>query len=115
MRKYICECCGGTINTRTMKCEYCGCQYEDDGMKPVRVEMSYRPYKTLEARMAVSDYLLDKIGSDKVSELCVKELANKLAESIQPFIDIYVERDVRYLDTIVSGRIRVVYPEGGKT
>lgn len=33
MEKYICECCGGSINPETMKCEFCGTYYKGNSKK----------------------------------------------------------------------------------
>lgn len=107
MDKYICECCGGHINPRTMKCEYCGTQYKKEYDNYVRIETFQNPVITLKSRV-----MLDRdVPLEVASRYALEELTRELARNLTPFL---VTESMYHPDTMlteVNGMIKIVKPE----
>lgn len=113
MKKYTCECCGGTIDASTMKCEYCGVQYARDEYIPERiykVEHYTNPVITFGASAILRPDELRALGVSKACEFAVRDIANKLAESIPQAMVISSERDLEYGGLKIMGTVKLVQP-----
>lgn len=119
MEKYVCDCCGGTINPLTMTCEYCGTKYkrDDDWAKPIRIETHHNPVCTYTAGVDISAYDVRTNDPETISQLAVKELARELSKCIAPnmVIEMVIEsqRDIRYGGYNIYGTVKVVTPACG--
>jgi len=118
MEKYICDCCGGAIDPRTMTCEYCGTKYkrnDDYWAKPIRLETFQNPVNTYTARVSISEYDMRAFNGDmdSLSRWAVDSIAHELAKSIAPNMSVESERDIRYGGYNIYGTIKVVEPVHG--
>lgn len=59
---YKCDCCGAPINPATMKCEYCGTQYQHRGGNIVRIETFRNPVHTLAVENRISMFDVKALG-----------------------------------------------------
>lgn len=109
-KAYICQCCGGTINRTTMKCEYCGTEYEktDDQVR-LRVETFQNPVETLACRASITDGMM-AIDLEAASKLAMQSMCRQLAECLIPFMDVHVEHDPCTRIHHLEGRLKVVRP-----
>lgn len=115
MDKYVCDCCGGKINTLTMTCEYCGTKYkrdDDDWAKPIRIETYRNPINTYTACVKVDAYDVQN-DPTTTSRIAVEELAHELAKSIAPNMVVETQRDIYSGGYLVYGTVRVVKPING--
>ena len=113
MEKYVCECCGGTIDPTTMKCEYCGTLYkreQDTFGTRLRIESYTNPVETYTASIFVSDKELALIGAKRSSELALHSLVNKLAESIAPNLVVHSTYNHEFMGYDVRGTVKLVHP-----
>ena len=119
MEKYVCDCCGGTINPLTMTCEYCGTKYKreydprDDRSNIYRVETYQNPVRTYTARVDIDAYDVRTNDPETISQIAVKELARELSKCIAPNMVIESQRDIRYGGYSVFGTVKVVTPACG--
>lgn len=110
MKKYICECCGGTINPATLKCEYCGTCYRDENDSIIKIETFHNPVKVYEAECAIPDYVA---RNENASEFILNRLANQLATRLVENMDIQIAENYnpRDMEIKVRGRVKVIVPE----
>lgn len=104
MKPYICTQCGATINRATMKCEYCGAQYED--RKEYFVLVDKPNVHVLKTKVAVDERLL-QYEPELVAETCLNNMVREMAKSIAPFVDLQHEYDPKFNQHYFSGRLRV--------
>ncbi len=114
MEKYVCDCCGGTINPRTMTCEYCGTKYkrDDDWAKPIKIETYRNPVNTYTACVKIDRHDVQN-DPTTTSRIAVEELAHELAKSIAPNMVVETQRDIYSGGYLVYGTVRVVKPING--
>lgn len=96
MNNYICECCNGHIDPRTMTCEYCGTQYKrehDDSV--IRIETYKNPIQVLKASASITDRMLRE-EPQKASEYAIRAMASKFAEIIAPYMVVQTSYDPVY-------------------
>lgn len=105
-----CTCCCGRINRKTMKCEYCGTEYiiKDDNI--IRIETFTNPIKDVEAQMLVSRELVERVGGQELMEVCVKRLANELAEQFYDAMQVRGEHIPELDQYKIQARMKVVIP-----
>ena len=112
-----CDYCGGHINPRTYKCEYCGTQYvkPKDPYSPfeLKVVSVPAPVETLGMKMAipmeqVKD--MERMGMP-VEKYVRREFANQIAENIAGNIEIYDDFRIDSYEKVYSARLRVVRPD----
>lgn len=110
-KAYICQCCGGTINRATMKCEYCGTEYEkiDDQVR-LRIETFQNPTITLASHVGISDEDMRVLGPEAASKLAMQKMCRQLSECLAPFIDMSVEHDPCTRIHHLAGHLKVVRP-----
>lgn len=109
-KKYICQCCGGRIDPKTMTCEYCGTAYKKDHNNLIRIETFHNPVQTFAASVAMDPYLLTELGPKKASEIAMDQLVHELSECIAPMMEVYSEYRLDSGTHVVNGRIKVVQP-----
>lgn len=112
MKAMQCEKCGGHINPSTLRCEYCGTQYEDDGLGRLYITR-FDPKMDVLCSNVSFDW--DFIGSEEdlnmASEYAIKEVSYKIAKSIIPYLDIKTIEDPMRRKTNIHARLRVIRPD----
>ena len=115
LRALICQRCGGALNPRTLRCEYCGTYHErvgnDVGIMRVQIE---RPgVRVVRSKLEVDDYLImsGRFDDSEVGEYIRRVLVGKLSESLPDVMETYSEYDPVYMKHNVMGQIRVLEPE----
>lgn len=111
MKKMKCECCGGTINTATYKCEYCGTQYEGLSQDCIRIVSHTPGCRVLSSNMAIDGMMLHEFGEKEAAEMAIDRLARNIAESLVPYMDIETEYDPCFRQQIIKARVRVIEPD----
>lgn len=110
LKPLVCKCCGGTINRKTMKCEYCGTAYERQGEDAViRIETFRNPVRTFTACVSISDNDVAK-SPDLMSEVALRQLKTKLSDAIASNMVVDVVHDINYMSQKVYGTIKIVQP-----
>lgn len=110
LKNLTCVCCGGRINRATMKCEYCGTEYELNGDIPtIRIESFHNPIREYKACVLVDDYALYNNG-----ESYMKHALQKLCEEMMPAVmsgmRIRTEKDYVLNKTRIDSSLRIVIP-----
>ena len=109
MKKYVCECCGGQINPRTMQCEYCGTQYKKENEEVFRIETFHGKVQTFQTAYSIPNEDLIRYPKE-VSEIAVHQVANQLAQVIAPYCEYWVEDDPMRASKCIRSRIKIVEP-----
>lgn len=111
MEKLQCTNCGGTINSETYTCEYCGTRYKkpDIPMMP-RIMVESPKCSTICAEAAVDPYMVNAIGEEDASKIVLENIADEIAHHLAPFLSVEVSHDLRRNVKIVRGRVRVLDP-----
>lgn len=110
MDKYICECCGGKINPRTMKCEYCDTEYKREGDDVIRIETFRNPVELFECAADIPREMILR-DPNMASRYACNTIARKLAESVMPYMMFETCEDPLHHQTRLTGMIRVVIPK----
>ena len=113
MNKYVCDCCGGTVNPATMRCEYCGTYYKevaDNYYKPVRIEMYQNPVNTYTACVDIDEFDIERMGAENISKIAIQQLASELSKSLIPNMVVESVRDIQNFRYKVHGMVKVVRP-----
>jgi len=111
VKRYVCECCGASINPMTLKCEYCGTQYKDEFDNIVRVEMYTNPVDTYITKVAVDANFLNQMGAEATSAYVMDRMTRELANFITKNLLITAKRDLEHNAQIFSGTLKVIRPE----
>ncbi len=114
MKKLICECCGGRINEKSMVCEYCGTKYVFDSVqKDIRAENKQRfaPCRVLESKVLISEEDKIRMNKDEIHRYVMRNISRRIAELIEPLLEIKSEYDYIENREVVTAKIRVVDPE----
>lgn len=111
-KAFICQCCGGHIDRRTMKCPYCETQYNGN-LEPVTYIVGRsEPYgvQTHQAEVYVDELAFQN------QEIAMKIAREKLYEAMMKSISSYVEieecRDNRRFGRILRGRLKIFSDKG---
>ena len=110
--KYKCPCCGGHINPRTMQCEYCDTQFEDENRNLIgRVETFTNPVAVLSCQSYLDKEAIACYGLEKASEYVLREMVTGLVDKIYPFMEVRATQDVTYSGIKLEGRIKCTIPK----
>ena len=112
---YLCECCGGTVDPVTLKCDYCGTKYKRDLNNTIRVETFINPVRTFSATTALDVDGIRTLGVEQASEFAMKHLARQLAEAIPQNMLVESELDPVHHCYNVRGMIKLVEPVNKST
>lgn len=104
----ICERCGGTINPKTHRCEYCGTYYEKEDI-PIVLNIDNTRAEVLRASFSVDNEALSR-DKDFVMHYVGREITMKLAEALNKYVEFYVQEDMDMDRHTVTGRVRVLPP-----
>lgn len=117
MKALRCDYCGGFINPKTYKCEYCGTQYvkPDDGFSaPPKLIVAYPPRaETLGMKQAIDreTYSSMKESGYPVEELIRDRFAEGIAREIAKSIEIEECYNYVYDQKEYFGKIRILKPD----
>ena len=107
---YICQCCGGRIDPKTMTCDYCGTAYKKEHDNLIRIETFHNPVQTFAAQVAMDPYILTELGPKEASKVAMNQLVDELSKCIAPMMEVYSEYRPEFGIHVVNGRIKVVQP-----
>lgn len=112
MKNLTCTRCGGTLDPKTYRCEYCGTYYE----KPATAGATLKVIQTTANIIPLSvDAVVDKemimLNGELAAKYVCSEMAHKLATELVKHMDIITYEEPRTCQVMVKGRIRVVAPE----
>lgn len=106
-----CENCGAPLN-KDLTCSYCGARYRrKDGPAPIFVQTCPARIHTLEASVAMDDYMIRDMGPDEASKFAVDCLEKEIAKGLTKHMEIRTNDDFMHFRQIVRGRVRVVDPD----
>ena len=112
-----CDYCGGHINPKTYKCEYCGTQYVKprDAYAPLEMKVVavQAPVETLGVSMRIpmerAKSMVDM--GVPIEEYVRRDFAEQIAEQIAGNLTIYEDFDIRGYEKVYMARLRVVKPD----
>ena len=111
LKNLTCTCCGGKINRTTMRCEYCGTEYEIKDNNPViRIETFHNPIKEYKACVLVNDCDIN-IGGDAYMKFALQELCKEMMPAVMEGMRIRTCQDPAKLQTQIVGSLRIVVPK----
>ena len=115
LRALICQRCGGALNPRTLRCEYCGTYHEQVGndVGIMRVQIERPGVRVIRYKLEVDDHLImpGRFDDREVGEYIRRGLVGKLAELLPDVMETYSEYDPVYMKHNVMGQIRALEPE----
>lgn len=115
MKALICKNCGGSINPKTLQCEYCGTQYQeeitDNPIRHLVIQSCPADIKALGTKVSVSDDMMRNVPPERIAEFTMKEITRNLAEALAPFVKVETEHDPMMMVQVIRGSIRVVEPD----
>ena len=108
-----CQNCGGTINSCSLKCEYCGTQYERKNERGITHYVQTCPAQvhSLASQVEIDEDLLRNVPQDRIAEYTVRELVNAFAEALVPFVKLETEKSCCRRTQIIRGTVRVIEPD----
>lgn len=104
-----CKNCGAPLKNvgyNRYKCEYCGSIYEEN-THHVFIEVERPQCFTIRATASVPEYIVRK-DPDFASNCVTDQLAQSLAERIKEHMTIQQAYDIRNMDYIYEGQIRIL-------
>ena len=104
-----CKNCGAPLRNvgyNRYKCEYCGSIYEEN-THHIFIEVERPQCFTLRATASVPEYVVRK-DPDFASNCVADQLAQSLAERIKEHMTIQQAYDIRNMDYIYEGQIRIL-------
>lgn len=111
MEKLICECCGGTIDPVTMRCEYCGTAYRKEHEEVIRIETYRNPVQTITVAHPITDDMMRELGPRTCGEIALNHMANELSKALMPFVRVDTDFDSQHCVHQVRGTIKVIVPK----
>lgn len=112
-----CDYCGGHINPKTYKCEYCGTQYVKprDAYAPLEMKVVavQAPVETLGVSMRIPMERAMEMEDRgmPIEKFIRRDFAEQIAEHIADSIEIYEDFDIRGYEKTYTARLRVVKPD----
>ena len=112
MDKLQCTNCNAPIDPKTYICPYCGTKYmrPKSEIQPMFIEVERSGVHALQSRIVLDRGMIDMIGKENASKICVEKLTNEIAKSLTPFMEVYTDYDPARMAVMMTGRIRVVEP-----
>lgn len=104
-----CKNCGAPLRNmgyNRYKCEYCGSIYEEN-THHIFIEVERPQCFTLRATASMPEYIVRK-DPDFASSCVTDQLAQSLAERIKEHMTIQQAYDIRNMDYIYEGQIRIL-------
>lgn len=110
----ICKNCAGTINRKSMICEYCGTHYkmEHEELMPLRIEHFSSPVRVFKTQHAVSDELMHSgISPDAIADHVMCNMRDQLAKAIAECMEMETHFEPKTMQQIFTAKIRIVEPD----
>lgn len=112
---YALECknCGGKLNPETLRCDYCGTQYERENQNGVvhYIQTCPAEVKVLRAQVKIPNEHIMMGDAERISEYTLKEMAHCLANELLKYTKIEKEYDPYTMTQMIRGTVRVVKPD----
>ena len=105
----ICKCCGAPVDRGSLKCNFCGVEYEITP-KPLHIETFQNPVEHFQARFVVENDFFHNLEPEQVSEIAVRQLVKKLSDSIPICMQVTKKEDLYNYCTEYKGDIRMIRP-----
>ena len=102
-----CKNCGAPI--KNGHCSYCGADYNEQ-IPQMFIRVDRRPVEVIKAQANLDMNFMHSVGLEEASAIAVREIANKLAEGIIPFMEIETEYRPQFMTRTFTGKIRIVPP-----
>lgn len=109
LRPYICERCNGTIDLKTLKCEYCGTPYEDSTLKRIKIEVVRPGVHTIKSEVVI-DFDHMAYDPEGARDYALRELRNQLADGLLGFMKLKTAENFNIRSQIIRGTVRVIDP-----
>lgn len=112
LKPLICPNCGGKINAARMKCEYCGTQFKREEGPVLRIEAVRPGVRTLRTNIRIPEYYasFNQIDDDILRNFVGDEMSRQLAKALVPMLDLKVGHDLKMMELVVDGMVRVLEP-----
>lgn len=106
----ICQCCGGHIDRRSMKCPYCDTQYEKKfGDTPVTFTVE-RPGVHHIGAMVRLDECAVRQDPEGATKFAMDRLRNGIADGLLEYMRISTSQDYSTFCRIIRADVRVLGP-----
>lgn len=111
LKPLICQCCGGQIDRRTMKCPYCETQYNGK-LEPVHIISRSEPYgvQTLQAAVYVDELAFQ--NQEIAMKIAREKLYEAMMKSMTPYVEIEENRDPCRFGRTLRGRLKIFTDKG---
>ena len=108
----ICQCCGGHIDRRTMKCPYCETQYNGNLEPVTHIVSRSEPYgvQTLHAEVYVDELTFQ--NQEIAMKIAREKLYEAMMESMKHLVEIEEERDYRRFGRTLRGGLKIFTDKG---
>lgn len=77
-----CECCGGTINRFTMKCDFCDTEYIFNDCQELQIKICNKPTKKFMSKMILPKHVVEEIPNTYIKERLAGSLVDKIIEEM---------------------------------
>lgn len=112
MKPLICKQCGGQIDPITYVCKSCDTAYKKP-QTTISIANEDSEYATFQTDVDISGLFLSRVCTDDVADIAIKEIRNRIAEAIMPFVEIKTGYNIRDDIMTVRGTVRIKKPNGG--
>lgn len=109
-----CNNCGAALDPKTLKCSYCGSQYErkNQGAFTHYIQTCPASTQVLRAKARIPDLAIMCGGDpEELAEHARRKIVHSLAEALTPYIKFDTMRDPLTQSQIIGGTIRVIEPD----
>ena len=103
-----CPNCGAPINRVTMRCEYCGTVFREDGYRQLKIIHS--PHAVPLKAVVSVPYEIHRLDDKEAESIIRNELLNAMRSNLTEYMDIVCEEDPQTWSYRCIGRLRVVPP-----
>jgi predicted amidophosphoribosyltransferase len=108
-----CTHCDAPLNPKTLKCEYCGSQYErkqEAGMTHY-IQTCPAQIQTIASEIRVSRECMTNIPEPIIADKATMRLTRNLAEVLADYMKVETRMDWETNTQIIRGTVRVVEPD----
>ena len=108
LQPLTCHCCGGKIDRRIMRCEYCGTEYAppNDRIKVI-VEQPGTHIIRCETRI---DCALMQRSPEAARDYTLQDMRQQIADGLLAYMRLTTFDDIKEMCQIVRGEVRVLDP-----
>jgi hypothetical protein len=111
LKALMCQNCGGTIDRATMKCEYCGTQYEKQNNGVSVNFMVERPgVHKIAGSVRIPEEDIRRGPPEIMQNFIMDKMRNSIADGLLEYLRITTSQDHCGLCRIIRGEVRVLDP-----